>query len=227
MCGLGQAFTSVAGRTLLQRSVDGRVLARVFAVQEGVMMAGVASGAALAPLLIGRFGAARGYLPLGVGVVLIALLSWPLLRRLDLGALVRADVLEVLRRVSFLAALSPSALERLSQAAQWVEVQAGHVVVRQGDLGEAFYVVAGGRMSVAVDGTLRDHVLGQGSGFGEIALLRNLPRTATVTATEPCRLLRLECADFLAAVTGSPDGHLIAERVAVAHLARDARPDSH
>ena len=128
LCGLGQAFGLVAGRTLLQRSTDDRVLARVFAVQEGVMMAGVAGGAALAPVLIGRLGAARGYLPLGVGLVVIALLAWPVLGRLDLRAVIRVDVLAVLRRVSFLAALSPPALERLSQAAQWVEVQVGDVV---------------------------------------------------------------------------------------------------
>jgi Cyclic nucleotide-binding domain len=225
LCGLGQAFASVAGRTLLQRSTDDRVLARVFAVQEGVMMTGVAGGAALAPLLIHQLGAARGYLPLGVGVVVIALLSWPLLRRLDLRALIRADVLAVLGRVSFLAALSPPALERLSQAAQWVEVQSGDVVVRQGDLGDAFYVIDQGRMSVAVGGDLREHLLDPGEGFGEIALLRDIPRTATVTAVEPCRLLRLDRADFLAAITGSVDGRRIAAGVAAAHLDRDGRPE--
>lgn len=223
LSGLGQAFTSVAGRTLLQRSTDDRVLARVFAVQEGVMMAGVAGGAALAPLLIHRFGAARGYLPLGLGLVVIAVLAWPMLKRLDLRALVRSDVLAVLRQVSFLAAVSPPAIERLSKAAQWVEVKAGDIVIRQGDAGEAFYVIAEGRMSVAVDGDVRDHVLGEGDGFGEIALLRDVPRTATVTAIQPCRLLRIERPDFLAAITGTADGPLIAAQVAVAHLERDAR----
>lgn len=222
LSGLGQAFTSVAGRTLLQRSTDDRVLARVFAVQEGVMMAGVAGGAALAPLLIRRFGAARGYLPLGLGLVVIAVLAWPMLKRLDLRALVRSDVLAVLRRVSFLAAVSPPAIERLSKAAQWVEVKAGDIVIRQGDAGEAFYVIAEGLLSVEVDGDVRDHVLGEGDGFGEIALLRDVPRTATVTAIQPCRLLRIERPDFLAAITGTADGRLIAAQVAVAHLERDA-----
>jgi MFS family permease len=223
VCGLGQAFTSVAGRTLLQRSIDDRVLARVFAVQEGVMMAGVAGGEALAPLLIRRFGAARGYLPLGLILVVIAFMTWPLLRRLDLRASVRADVLALLRQVSFLAALPPPALERLSQSAQWVEAQAGEVVVRQGDVGEGFYVIAEGRMSVVVDGVLRAHRLGQGNGFGEIALLRDVPRTATVAAVVPCRLVRVQRADFLAAITGSADGRLIAAQVAAAHIDRDAR----
>ena len=116
LSGLGQAFTSVAGRTLLQRSTDDRILARVFAVQEGVMMAGVAGGAALAPLLIRRFGAARGYMPLGLSLVVIAVLAWPMLKRLDLRALVRPVVLPALPRVSVLAALSPPAVAPLSAA---------------------------------------------------------------------------------------------------------------
>jgi len=216
VCGLGQAFTSVAGRTLLQRTIDDRVLARVFAVQEGVMMAGVAGGAALAPWLIRRFGATRGYLPLGLLLVVIAFMTWPVLRRLDLRASARADVLALLRQVPFLAALSPPAPERLSQSAQWVEAQAGEAVVRQGDVGGGFYVIAEGQMSVIVDGVLRAHRLGQGAGFGEIALLRNTPPTATVTAIVPCRLVRVERTDFLTAITASTDGQLISAQDATA-----------
>jgi CRP-like cAMP-binding protein len=125
--------------------------------------------------------------------------------------------------VPFLAALSPPALERLSQSARWVEAQAGEVVVRQGDVGEGFYVIAEGQMSVVVDGVLRAHRLGPGTGFGEIALLRDVPRTATVTAIVPCRLVRVERADFLASITGSTDGRLIAAQVAAAHIDSDAR----
>ena len=97
--------------------------------------------------------------------------------------------------------------------------------VRQGDVGEGFYVIHRGRMSATVDGALHHHLLDSGEGFGEIALLRDIPRTATVRAVEPCRLLRLERADFLAAITGSVDGRLIAARVAAAHLDGDARPE--
>jgi MFS family permease len=223
VCGLGGAFSSVAGRTLLQRSIDGHLLARVFAVQEGVMLVGLAAGAALAPLLIGWVGAGPGYVPLGVGLIVIALAAWPSVRHLDLRAVFRPDVLAAIRQVAFLAAMSPPSVDRLSQAAQWIDVTGGDVVIRQGDSGDAFFVVDHGRLSVAVDGVPREHTLGPGDGFGEIALLHDVPRTATVTALEPCRLLRVERVDFLAAVTGSADGRLIAEQVAASHLDRDAR----
>ena len=119
--------------------------------------------------------------------------------------------------------MSPPSLDRLSQAAQWTDVAGGDVVIRQGDHGDAFFVVHQGRLSVAVDGAPRAHALGPGDGFGEIALLRDVPRTATVTALEACRLLRIKQEDFLAAITGNADGRLIAEQVAAAHLDRDAR----
>jgi hypothetical protein len=222
LCGSGQAFASVAGRTLLQRSTDDRVLARVFALQEGLMMGGLACGAALAPLLVRGFGAADGYLPLGAGLAGLAILTWPLLRRLDMRAVVRVDVLALLRRVPFLGAMSPPGVENLSQNAEWVAIEAGDVVVQEGDPGDAFYVLETGHVSVEVAGASRTRTLGPGDGFGEIALLRDVGRTATITALEPGRLLRLRREDFLAALTGNPDGGRLAEQVAEAHLARDA-----
>jgi CRP-like cAMP-binding protein len=131
--------------------------------------------------------------------------------------------LALIRRVRFLAAMSPPSLDRLSQAAQWMDVAGGDVVIRQGDSGDAFFIVDQGHLSIAVDGMAREHTLGPGDGFGEIALLRDVPRTATVTALESCRLLRLERTDFRAAITGSADGLMIAEQVAPSHLDRDAR----
>ena len=74
---------------------------------------------------------------------------------------------------------------------------------------------------MTVDGERRPVALGPGAGFGEIALLHAVPRTATVTAETPGRLLVVEADDFLAAVTGSADGHAIATEVTSAHLARD------
>ena len=94
--------------------------------------------------------------------------------------------------------------------------------MRQGDPGYEFFMVESGELSVTIDGQERPR-LGAGSGFGEIALLHSVPRTATVTAVEPSRLLVVRSEDFLAAVTGSEDGQSMARQVAAAALDRDSR----
>ena len=98
---------------------------------------------------------------------------------------------------------------------------AGHVVITQGDVGDRFYVIAEGQFAVSIDGVRRPGALGPGTGFGEIALLHAVPRTATITADTDGRLLTLSADDFLGAVTGSPDGHAVAREVSRAHLDRD------
>jgi MFS family permease len=227
MAGTGGAIMLVSGRTLLQRATDDRVLARVFAVQESTTMIGTAAGAMLAPLLITRFSVAGAFVPLGIGCALLALLGVVLIKRVDAAAVYRPQEISLLRGVSFLSHLPEYDLERLAKNARWEVVVPGTVVVHQGDPGRLFYVIADGEFSVSVDGELRPVVLGPGVGFGEIALLRVVPRTATITSMTSARLLALDASDFLAAVTGSADGHAIAASVAATHLARDlnAAPD--
>ena len=226
VCGFGQAVAGVAARTLLQRGTDDRLLARVFGVQEAVMLIGLAVGAALAPLLIAWFGAASGFVPLGVGLIVVALLARPWIARFDRVASFRPNVVRRLREVAFLAGLAPPPLQRLARNCTWIDAAQGDLVIRQGDVGDAFYVVESGRLAVTVDGALREHTLGAADGFGEIALLHDVPRTATITALEPTRMLRVERDDFLAAITGSPDGRVVADRVAEAYpeLERDLPP---
>ena len=96
-------------------------------------------------------------------------------------------------------------------------------MVAQGDVGRAFYVVAEGEFAVTVDGEVRPFTLGPGTGFGEIALLHAVPRTATITALTAGRLLVVDVNDFLAAVTGSVDGRAMAAEVSERHLDRDRR----
>ena len=222
VCGIGMALATVAGRTLMQRATDARLLARVFAVQEAILLLGLALGAIIAPLLIAWVGSARAYAPIGLALILAGLVAAPAVRRLDRRAVFRPDVLVALRRVPFLAAMPPPAIERLSQSAEWIEVPTDTTVITQGDHGDAFYVVDSGRLSVAIDGVRLSHDIHAGDGFGEIALLRDVPRTASVATLEPCRLLRIERDEFLAAVTGSPDGAVIADQVTAAHLERDS-----
>ena len=221
MCGVGVAYSVVAGRTLLQRSVDDALLARVFSLQEGVILLGQAAGAAVPIVLLNVWGPVRSYIPLGLSMIVLAALAYPVVRGVDRRSLFTPDIVRVLLNIPFLRSLPPAGIERLAHSAVWLDVQAGSTIITQGELGDAFYVVDSGSFSVAVDGVLRDHTLGAGDGFGEIALLHDIARTATVAALTDGRLLRIEREDFLATVTGSPDGHRVAADVAAAHLLRD------
>ncbi len=94
-----------------------------------------------------------------------------------------------------------------------LDVPAGHVVIHQGEPGDRFYVVAEGRAEVVRDG-VAIAVRGPGDHFGEIALLRDVPRTATITALTPLRLIAIERDRFLEAVTGHSRSREHAEAVA-------------
>jgi MFS family permease len=225
LSGLGGAVMLVSGRTLLQRATDDRVLARVFAVQESTTLLGTALGALLAPVLIDLVSARYAFVPLGIACALLALSCVILVRRLDARAVLHPEELALLRGVPFLSVLPEYELERLAQRARWELAPAGTVVIRQGDDGDAFYVTAEGELRVDVDGFRADHVIMAGFGFGEIALLRSVVRTATITALTDARLLVIDSDDFLEAVTGSVNGHAIAAEASAAHLDRDRRRD--
>ena len=218
--GMGGALTMVTGRTLLQRATDDRILTRVFAVQESTTMLGAALGAILAPFFITRLSPSTAFVPFGVIAALLAVVGLVLIRRLDARAVFHPLEAELLRRVPFLALLPQYELERLAASATWLDVEPGSVVVRQGEPGTEFYVVGAGSFAVDIDGVARPS-LTEGDGFGEIALLHAVPRTATVTADTPGRLLVVRSADFLAAVTGSEDGHALAREIAAARVERD------
>lgn len=222
LVGLGEAVLMVCGRTLLQRATDDRVLSRVFAVQESASLLGLAVGAAVVPFLIERFGPAGAFVPLGMLAAVIVVVGSLPVRALDARAVFRPRETGLLRRVPFFALLPAYELERLAQKARWVDVPDGTDVVRQGEPGEHFFVIEQGTYAVTVDGDRKAHQLGPDDSFGEIALLHSVPRTATITALSEGRLLGVSAPDFLAAVTGSADGHALAREVAGAHVARDS-----
>ena len=123
-----------------------------------------------------------------------------MLRRLDAGAAVPVDVLELLMKVPTLAVLAPRIVERMARDAVATQVPAGQSVVRQDDAGTRFYVIASGRVAVDIDGT-EIRRLGPGGWFGEIALLRDVPRTASVTALTDVSVWGVDRESFLASVT--------------------------
>jgi hypothetical protein len=202
LSGFFRAFIDVAGRTLLQRTVDESVLVRVFGVQESVLMAGLAIGSAIAPLAISWLGVRGAFVVAGVLPALLAALGAPSLRRLDRRAHVPGPEFATVSRVELFRPLPQARLELLTTHAKLLQVVSGVDVVRQGEPGDRFYIVVDGALTVVRDG--RPIVdLGPGDHFGEMALLRDAPRNATVTTTAASQLLAVERRDFLAVVSGA------------------------
>ena len=200
LIGLSIIVGDVSGYTLLQRNTPGEVLARVFGVLHSVFFATVALGAFLAPVLIHGIGLRWSLVAVGALLPILSVLTRASLVQLDLAPS-RLRELELLRGIPIFAPLAPPVLEHLASQVVPVHASAGEAIVRQGELGDRFYVVAGGEIEIAVDSG-PPRVEGPGSYFGEIALLRDVPRTATVRARTDVELYALERDDFLAAVTG-------------------------
>jgi MFS family permease len=200
VAGAGYILMDISTLTLVQRVVPDEVRARVLGIIEGLWVGTIGLGAALTPAVIDLAGV-RGAL-LGCGLVLpaFAVVALHGLRRIDAGDVPERE-LDVLRRVPFLEVLPEHALEALASAAIERTAEPGEAIVREREAGDRFYVVVRGMLEVTARG-VRLSMLGPGSYFGEIALLRDVPRTATVRAVEPAELLALDRNDFLGAVSG-------------------------
>ena len=200
--GIGNAVLDVAGFTQMQRVADDRVLGRVFGVFYVGILASTGIGSIAAPALIDLIGI-RGALALG-GALLpaVALVIYPRLKRIDDYASVPEGALAAVAAVPLFEPLPPTSLEKLARAAVAESVPAGTAVVVQGELGDTFYLVVDGTLEVSSDDRLL-RTLGPGDFFGEIALLRDVPRTATVSAATDSSLLTIRRMDFLSAVLGN------------------------
>jgi MFS family permease len=200
MLGLANSVVDVNAYTILQRVTPEAVMSRVFGAMESAVIGGMAVGALLMPILIGTIGLRWGLVVVGSGVSVLVLLGMRGLRRIDLTAFAPPE-LDLLRKVSLLSLLPEPTLESLARALKRVEVPAGEVFIREGDDGDLFYVIETGTVEVTKDGRYVA-TLGPGEYVGEIALLRDVPRTATVTATSPTVLQTLDREHFIPAVTG-------------------------
>jgi len=199
--GIGNTLVDVSGMTMLQRAAPDEVLARVFGVLESLLLLTIGLGALVAPLLLNWLGTRGALIAAGALLPLLVVPAWPRLNAIDRAAVIPADRLELMRSSAIFAPLPPSTLEQLAEALDEVQVEAGQDVVRQGESGDRFYLVRDGTLDVSIDGRSTQS-LGAGDSFGEIALLRDVPRTATVTARTDARLYALERNSFIPAVTG-------------------------
>jgi MFS family permease len=228
LVGVGNALIDVCGFTLLARLTDEKVLARMFAGFEAVLTLGVALGGLAAPLLVEALGPRGALVAVGLLAPAVVLATLPAQRRLDAEMQVRDADISILRTVPMLRLLPAATIGQLGDGLQRAELAPGAVLFEQGDVGDRFYVVESGIAEVLRQGRVIN-TLGPGDGFGEVALLHQTSRTATVRAGagEPLRLALLERGRFLTAVTGYPSSATAARQVVSEVRQRDASRADH
>jgi MFS family permease len=218
--GAANALVDVTGFTLLQRLVPDRTLARVLALTEAVFSLAVALGSLAIPFVLSALGDTGALIATGGILPLAVVARWAGLRAIDADIGVRKDRIVLLRRVAMFRLLPVPVIESLAQRLSRSRVPAQADVFRQGDPGDGFYVIESGRVSVLDDGR-EIRRMGPGEAFGEIALLRAVPRTATVRTLEDSELATLSGPDFLAAITGFPTTSSAAEQLVSDYLSDD------
>ena len=215
--GIADPWVNLGLETIPQRLAPSHAISRVYAAVESIAIAAMALGSLMAPLLIHLFGTSASLVGLGVLVTAYAVSTLPRLRLLD-KRLTAPEGLDALRTVPIFEPLHPSVLEEMAHQLESLTFAAGEAVVREGDVADRFYVIAEGEVEVSHgDVVVRRETAGD--FFGEIGLLRDVPRTATVTAVTDVRLWALDRADFLGAVTGTGAARVAAEDIVSRRIA--------
>jgi hypothetical protein len=189
------------------------LISRVFGVFWAVILAGLSVGALVTPFLLRYAGLDATILLAALVIPGLVVVAYPRLALLDRVMSTQAEILaprvRVLEQLGIFAAASQNVLERLAKNSEEVLIESGMPIVREGEDADALYVLVDGRVDVSAHGErgrTDRHIryMKAPSFFGEIGLLQGIPRTATVTTTEPTRLWRISGEDFLAALTESP-----------------------
>lgn len=200
--GAGETLLQLTSSVTIQRQAPSDVLSRVFGILEGLCMGAIAVGSLAVTALVAWTSVGTSFVMLAGLVLLIVLGGIVRLRQYgDDMPVVDDRLVQCLLADPVFAPLPAPTVERLARGIETLELEAGHVVITEGNVGDRYYLVQEGSLGVTIEGR---HVaeLGPGQSFGEIALLRDVPRTATVTATTPIVVLAVTRDDFLQAVTG-------------------------
>ena len=219
--GAANSVEDVAVFTLLQRLVPNQMLTRVLGLVWGLAMGGVAVGSIAAPVVVRAIGPRPAFVFVGSILPLLALLAYRKLIEIDRTS-APAPELELIDRVPLFAPLSIAKKEQVAANLLPVSVSAGEIIIRAGDAGDRFYIVRDGELDIDAGG--RHTTAHEADYFGEIALLRDVPRTATVKAAVDSNLYALRRADFLSAITGHSAARAAGEAIAETRLKRSEAP---
>lgn len=197
--GVANALLDVSAYTLLQRTIRPDHRVAVFGLFDSLANGGQGLGGIVAPLLIAWVGIDAAMIMAGLTLPIAAIILWPGLRAADPGAMADDRRIELLRGLALFAPLSLAAIEDVASRLRPVTYAAGAWLIREGDEGHEFLIIDAGRIEVSQEGaTIRE--MGPGGGVGEIALLYDVPRTASVRAVGEVRAFSLGRTDFLQAV---------------------------
>ena len=219
--GAANSVEDVTVFTLLQRLVPNEMLTRVLGLVWGLAMGGVAIGSIAAPAIVRAVGPRPAFVFVGSILPLLALLTYRQLVGID-RTVAPAPELELIDHVPMFSPLSIATKEQVAASLLPISVPAGEVVIRAGEAGDRFYIVADGELDIDANG--RHTTAYEADYFGEIALLRDVPRTATVKAAVDSKLYVLRRADFLSAVTGHSTARAAGEAIAETRLKRSRAP---
>jgi MFS family permease len=215
--GVANVFDDVGVYSSLQQVIPPRLMGRALGVRRGVLLLSMGLGSAVTPLLIRAWGPRGTLVATGLLVVVLAAAFLPRLTAIDGRISAPGPDLALLRQVSFFRPLPFGIVEHLAGELQSAIYEPGDVIIAEGEPGERFYIIAAGQARATKDGKqLRE--MGTGDSFGEIALLRRIPRTATVAAISRVEARTLARDEFLAAVTGNPESVESAEEVVSTRL---------
>jgi MFS family permease len=214
--GLGFSLVETAAMGLVPRLADDAIAGRIYGLYEVLYAGATAVGALIAPPLISLTSVGGSLAIIGGAYALMGIFAWWALARLDEGQEEASRVRELFRRVSFLRPLPLPRLERLVRNSRPASLSAGTEIITRGEPGEDFYVIEQGTVDIVEYGRSQ----GPDEGFGEIALLKDIPRTATVRAATHVRLRVLGRKAFLGAITADGDASAMASSVVDEHLAR-------
>ena len=211
--GAARTIQSVAAQTLLQRSTPLQVVLCTFSLIESMRDVGMIFGALAVPVLIGVGGAGAAFVGMACFAPMAVFATARRIHRIDAEASIPVVEMGTLRNMGIFSALPAAPLETLAREAQYTNVAPGTTIISEGEPGESYFAIAHGSVVVTKAGS-EIRRMGRGEGFGEIALLHSVRRTATVTATSETSLLGIGREAFLTAMHASPSATSAAQRIA-------------